>query len=80
MLCSHCVHVLGKQIFRLQNWEIFTSCAERSEPKYGLEPRFEALTQFVKSPNTPGGIRTEDSSRPYTTTTAHKYFPVPPTN
>ena len=35
---------------------VFPCCAERSEPKSGLEPRFEALTQFVKSPNTPGGV------------------------
>ncbi len=29
---------------------------DRSEPKYGLEPRFEALTQFVKSPNSSRGV------------------------
>jgi len=55
-------------------------CGPVRDKVRGLEPRFEALTQFVKSPNTPGGIRTGESSRPYTTSTAHKYFPALPTN
>ncbi len=33
-----------------------TCYADRIEPQYGLEPRFEALPQFGKSPNTPGGV------------------------
>ncbi len=33
-----------------------TCYAERSEPQFGLEPRFEALPQFGKSPNTSGGV------------------------
>ncbi len=35
---------------------MFISYAERSEPKSGLEPRFEALPKTGKSPNTPGGV------------------------
>ena len=35
---------------------VFTLYADRPEPKYGLEFRFEALPQFGKSPNTPGGV------------------------
>ena len=35
---------------------IFTCYADRSEPKGGLEPRFEALPKTGKSPNTPGGV------------------------
>jgi len=65
---------------RLQSWEIFSSCAERSEPESGLEPRFEALPKTGKSPNTSGDISTGDSSRTYITTTAHKYLPALPTN
>ncbi|ALB28180.1 hypothetical protein JP39_01610 [Companilactobacillus heilongjiangensis] len=34
----------------------FTCYADRSEPKNGLEPRFEALPKTGKSPNTPGGV------------------------
>ena len=35
---------------------VFPCCADRSEPKSGLEPRFEALPKTGKSPNTPGGV------------------------
>ena len=35
---------------------IYTCYADRPEPKNGLEPRFEALPQTGKSPNTPGGV------------------------
>ena len=35
---------------------ILTCYADRPEPKSGLEPRFEALPQTGKSPNTPGGV------------------------
>jgi len=34
-------------------------CGPVRDKVRGLEPRFEALTQFVKSPNTPGSISTE---------------------
>ena len=35
---------------------IFTCYADRLEPKFGLDPRFEALPQTGKSPNSPGGV------------------------
>jgi len=35
---------------------ILTCYADRSEPKSGLEPRFEALPKTGKSPNAPGGV------------------------
>jgi len=35
---------------------IYTCYAGRSEPKNGLEPRFEALPKTGKSPNAPGGV------------------------
>ncbi len=35
---------------------IFTCYADRFEPQYGLESRFEALPKPGKSPNTPGGV------------------------
>ena len=38
---------------------IFTCYADRPEPQYGLEPRFEALPKNGKSSNTPGGVRAE---------------------
>jgi len=38
---------------------ILTCSADRPEPKSGLEPRFEALPQNGKSPNTPGGVMAE---------------------
>ena len=34
----------------------FICYADRPEPKFGLEPRFEALPKTGKSPNTPGNI------------------------
>ncbi|WP_169751870.1 hypothetical protein [Companilactobacillus heilongjiangensis] len=35
----------------------FACCEERFEPKFGLEPRFEALPQFGKSPKSSCGVR-----------------------
>ena len=44
------------RVCRLQGLEHCTRSADRSEPQYGLEPRFEALPKFGKSPNSPGGV------------------------